>query len=222
MISIDDIDRLDPSGAYVFCASLDETKNTPAGHKSGDKTLNDFSFNDMSRVRDISSMFFCTFTYSSTACFHKKEVIPATYWDDEIHHTVQFINGKIVKLSGEQSPATIKTRLIPYWDMSFIDQYDLFVKHFKRWISSMNKVLDHSARITGYQVIIELTSKGILHAHSRVYSRCNYKDGFGSTASALWANIAKGKVSAMSKAFEPVRNSSGLHKYMLKVQNQII
>nr|UOF82201.1 hypothetical protein [Cressdnaviricota sp.] len=221
--------------------SLDETKN-PAGtsplrdDEIKDKLFSDYSFSDVSNIWDISSVFFCTFTYSSTACFSKKEEdvrtckCPPQKFNPIDPEDVLFVGGKIVMPQSwykeEILPCKCKLgeryRLIPFWDMSFDDQYLIFRKHFTKWRNAMNRIMESYAKISGYEVFIEKTEKGILHAHAKVYSKCSYKEGFGQNSSAIWANIAHGKVSAMQKAFEPVRNSSGLNRYLRKSQNNII
>jgi len=229
--------RLVPSETGECSVSLDETK-LPAGvsPQPSVKTLSDYSFSDVSNIWDISSVFFCTFTYSSTACFSLKEKdgrtckCPPQVFNPIDPEDVLFIGGKIVMPSSWYKEEVLpckciigdRYRLVPFWDMSFEDQYMIFRKHFVKWRNSMNRVMDSYAKISGYEVFIEKTEKGVLHAHAKIYSKCQYKEGFGQNSSALWANIAHGKVSAMQKAFEPVRNVSGLNNYLRKSQNNLI
>jgi len=229
--------HLESDEVGVYRVSLDETKN-PAGAnpQPSDKTLNDYSFNDTNNIWDLSSSFFCTFTYSSTACFSRKEEdmrsckCPPQKFNPVDPEDVIFVNGHIVMPQSwykeEILPCkchlTDRYKLVPFWDMSFDEQYILFRKHFTKWRNSMNRIMDSYAKISGYEVFIEKTEKGILHAHAKIYSKCAYKEGFGQNSSAIWANIAHGKVSAMQKAFEPVRNPSGLNKYLRKSQNNLI
>lgn len=229
--------HLIPCGTGFHRVSLDETKKPACvSAQPSDKTLNDYSFSNTKAIWDTSSSFFCTFTYSTTACFSKKLLDTRTciyhpeFFNPINPEDVIYINGQIIMplswYKDEVQPCNCIRpdiyKLTPFCDMSFDDQYTLFRKHFTKWLNSMNRIMDSYAKISGYEVFIEKTEKGILHAHSKIYSKCTYKEGFGQNSSAIWANIAHGKVSAMKHAFEPIRNLSGLNKYLIKSQNDKI
>lgn len=162
--------------------------------------LGDLAFeatNDVSGHNPYS----CTFTYNPFSRFS----ITDTY-----DQYVQYDETVILK-----DPKKI-TRTRQFGHFSFLDQYRIFRKHFKRWIKDFNSILDKKDKIVGYKVYIEKTKCGTLHAHAIIFSNTNYNEAFGNYSSTIWAKIAKGQVRAMKNAFDKVHDMQAWNKYIIK------
>lgn len=164
------------------------------------KTLGDLAFESVDDVSGCNP-YSCTFTYNPFAKFSLSD----TY--DEY---VQYDEHVILK-----DPKKI-TRTKQFGYFNFIDQYRIFQKHFKRWYKDMNSILDKKDKLKGYSVYIEKTKLGTLHAHTIIYSNCNYNEAFGHYSATIWARIAKGQVRAMNGAFDKVHDMQAYNKYIIK------
>jgi len=162
--------------------------------------LGDLAFEDMKDASGCNP-YSCTFTYNPFSRFS----ITETY-DKYVEYDV------VVVL---KDPKKV-TRTKQFGHFSFLHQYQIFRKHFKRWYQDMNKILDKKDRLLGYKVYIEKTKIGTLHAHSIVFSNCNYNEAFGNYSATIWAKIAKGQVRAMKKAFDVVHDMQAWNKYIIK------
>lgn len=164
------------------------------------KTLGDLAF---SQKTDVSSAnpYSCTFTYNPFSKFS----ITDTY-DQYVAYD------EVIVLKDPRK--IVRTRNFGYF--SFVDQYRIFVKHFKRWVKGMNKILDKKDQLLGWDVYIEKTKIGTLHAHAVLWSNCNYDQAFGNYSATVWAGIAKGQVRAMNGAFTKVNKIEAWRDYMVK------
>lgn len=143
----------------------------------------------------------CTFTYNPFSRFSLTDT-----YDEYVQYDMHVVL---------KDPKKI-TRSKQFGHFNYLDQYRIFSKQFKRWYQDMNKILDKKDKITGYKVYVEKTKCGTLHAHAIIFSECNYNEGFGSYASAIWARIAKGQVRAMKNAFDKVHDKDAWRKYISK------
>lgn len=187
------IEAIDTRNPNPILSLLDE--RIEKAHKMGDLIIEDTTC--ISGCNPYS----CTFTYNPSAKFS----ITETY-DAYIEYEA------LVVL---KDPKKI-TRTRQFGNFSFMDQYRIFNRHFKRWLKDLNGVLDKKDKIRGYQVYIEKTKQGTLHAHSVIFTPCNYIDGFSGIAGTLWSRIAKGHVRAMKGAFDQVHNMGQWNKYIQK------
>lgn len=187
---IDEIDTRDPKAMRTH---LDERIATAT--KLGDLVIEDTI--DISGCNNYS----CTFTYNPNSRFSITETYDKYMLVDE---------SVIV-----QDPKKL-TRTRQFGHYSFFDQYKIFCRHFKRWIKDLNAVIDKKDKIRGYQVYIEKTKCGTLHAHSIIFTPCNYIEGFSTIAGTLWSRIAKGHVRAMKGAFDQVHDMKAWRNYIEK------
>lgn len=162
--------------------------------------LGDLSFEDMSGVSG-ENPYSCTFTYNPYSKFSLT---------DTIDQYVQYDEHVILK----DPKKHVRTKQFGYY--GFHDQYRIFRKHFMRWYKDMNKILDKKDQLKGYKVYIEKTKSGTLHAHSIIFSNCNYNESFGNYCATTWARIAKGQVRAMKKAFDMVHDFQAWNAYIIK------
>lgn len=143
----------------------------------------------------------CTFTYNPYSKFSITDI-----YDQYVQYDETIILKDPKKL--------IRTRQFGYF--TFTDQYRIFVKHFKRWVTGMNKILDKKDQLRGWEVYIEKTKIGTLHAHAILWSNCNYDQAFGNYSATIWAQIGKGQVRAMNGAFGKVSSMESWNKYIIK------
>lgn len=175
---------------------------------------NDISLNirlsDLSLNKDVSSyntMYSFTFNYDPKSLHNRRVEVPVALLEssDEVDFW-RFALGDEKK--------KYKTYHLEFQLFSFIEQYEIFKKHFKRWLKNMNDVIPYS--VVGYTVCIERTKNGILHAHAVIYSDNNYAEMCCTTARSLWASVSKGRVCAMKNAFAPVKSGKQWVKYVTK------
>lgn len=194
-----------------------ETDDVSGGSPNGSQLLGirlcDLSLNKAC-VDGYSNMYAFTFTY-----------------DPESKHSIDVEDGPATKVDDEQlfweavlKKPQKKVKIKKFGELPFLMQYKIFKKHFARWEKQMTNLLDQkvASAILGYTVCIELTKSGNLHAHGMIYSNNNYKDMYSSTARTLWAQISKGRVVAMKKAFELASSQNSWKKYVTKDLNKII
>lgn len=203
----DSPDTLNPQGLGSCESSLDGLTDPKGaeGDVSGNPPpvcLGQLAFKYIAPKTDLSSVYFCTFTYNPGSK-HSYVSQPKAF-DFEMLPDGSFKPWKEKRI----------TRC--FADYSFEVQYELFRKHFEKWVKDMNNILSVHNNITGWEVYIEKTKSGLLHAHSLIYSECSYGESFGNYCAATWARISHGQVSAMKRAFEPVRNLKGVREYVKK------
>lgn len=162
--------------------------------------LGDLAFEQIGDVSGCNP-YSCTFTYNPYSRFSLTDI-----YDEYVQYDEHIILKDPKKVT--------RTKQFGHW--SFLNQYRIFRKHFKRWFQDMNKILDKKDQLKGYKVYIEKTKCGTLHAHTIIFSNCNYNEAFGNYSATIWARIAKGQVRAMKKAFDKVHNLEQWNKYIIK------
>lgn len=191
--------------------SLDETSaglpaDVSGGSPPGTIAWCDLSLNQAVDASGYTTIYAFTFNYNPMTTQTLSVARDMTYLSPDCEEILfwTYAFGK--------APKRVITK--PMGMFAFSDQYTIFKKHFKTWLKDVNKLVPEA--VVGYNMTIEETKVGVLHAHAMIYSRNNYEETVCQTARVLWARITKGKTYAMEKAFEKCSSAKAWQKYITK------